>query len=210
MPPKRNPTQTATVHSTDTDTSAGQANNQVVTRRDLDILAQNLTAAFSEQLRAIVTQTPVQRQTMDEMANQIRNLQDQVNPQPHSSPQASRSGNTGASRSSRRNKRRREMSKIHESHTRGNSREGKSKTASRDARSFLQEKRQRMSNTVQTLVDRKREERRTSCTGSSHYQSPVEKHQEESRRVSPEASILINSPLAAEVLATKPCKDQTP
>ena len=51
MASKRNPTQTATVHSTDTDTSAGHANNQAVTRRDLDMLARNLTAAFSEQLR---------------------------------------------------------------------------------------------------------------------------------------------------------------
>ena len=32
MVPKKNPTQTATVHSTDTDNSVGQANNQVVTR----------------------------------------------------------------------------------------------------------------------------------------------------------------------------------
>ena len=43
------------VHSTDTDTSAGLANNQAVTRRDLDLQAQNLTVAFSEQLRAIVS-----------------------------------------------------------------------------------------------------------------------------------------------------------
>ncbi len=47
-------TQTATVHSIDTDTYAGQDNNQAVTRRDLDMLAQNLTTTFIEQLRAIV------------------------------------------------------------------------------------------------------------------------------------------------------------
>ena len=52
MAPKRNATQTAIVHSTDTDTSAGHANNQAVTRRDLDMLAWNLTAAFFEELRA--------------------------------------------------------------------------------------------------------------------------------------------------------------
>ena len=55
MAPKRNPTKAATVHNTDTDTSAGQANNEAVTRQDLDLLAKNLTVAFSEQLRAIVS-----------------------------------------------------------------------------------------------------------------------------------------------------------
>ena len=54
MAPKKNTAQTATVQSTDTDTSAGQANNPAVTRRDLDLLAQNLTAAFAEQLRNVV------------------------------------------------------------------------------------------------------------------------------------------------------------
>ena len=52
---KRNPTPPATVYITDTDTSAGQANNQAMTRRDLDLLAQNLTVAFSEQHRVIVS-----------------------------------------------------------------------------------------------------------------------------------------------------------
>ena len=55
MAPKKNPTQTATVHSTDTDTSAGQASNQAVTRWDLDLLAQNLRVGFSEQPHAIVS-----------------------------------------------------------------------------------------------------------------------------------------------------------
>ena len=55
MAPKRNPTQATTLHSTDTDTSTGQANNQVVTRRDMDMLAQNLTTSYTEQLRAIVS-----------------------------------------------------------------------------------------------------------------------------------------------------------
>jgi hypothetical protein len=40
MAPKKVHTQTATVHSTNTDTSEGQTNNQAVTRRDLDMLAQ--------------------------------------------------------------------------------------------------------------------------------------------------------------------------
>lgn len=48
MAPKKNPTSNATVHSIDTDASTGQANNQVVTRQDLDMLAQSLTYAFTE------------------------------------------------------------------------------------------------------------------------------------------------------------------
>ena len=55
MAPKKNPTQTATVHSTDTETSRGMMNNQDVTRRDLDMLAQNQTNAFFEQHRTIVS-----------------------------------------------------------------------------------------------------------------------------------------------------------
>ena len=42
------------MQNTDTDTSAGQANNQVVTRRDLDILVQNCTNTFTKQLRTTV------------------------------------------------------------------------------------------------------------------------------------------------------------
>ena len=106
MAPKRNPTQTATVHSTDTDTSAGQVNNQAVTRRDLEMLAQNLTATFSKQLRAVMsTNNPAQQRALDDMANQIRNLQDRVAPrQDASNPQTSPDGNTRMSRSSRRNR----------------------------------------------------------------------------------------------------------
>ena len=74
MAPKKNPTQTATVHSTDTDTSAGHANNQAVTRRDLDMLARNLTAAFTEQLRAVINNTPTQQRVLEDMADQIKNL----------------------------------------------------------------------------------------------------------------------------------------
>jgi hypothetical protein len=204
MAPKKNPTQTATVHSTDTDTSAGQANNQVVTRRDLDMLAQNLTAAFSEQLRTIIkANAPDQRQTMDEMANQIRNLQEQVSPHVHSSHPLTRS-DTGMSRSSRRNKRRREMSKTHNSTTKPNSQEGESKTTSRDARTFLESKRQRASSQVQSMIDRKREERRRmSITGSSFHANPVTKQPEElSQRDPPQSPMLINSPLSVEILAT--------
>ena len=81
MAPKRNPTQTATVHSTDTDTSAGHANNQAVTRRDLDMLTRNLTVAFSEQLRAVMNNNnPPQQQVLEEMADQIKNLRDRIEP----------------------------------------------------------------------------------------------------------------------------------
>ena len=71
MAPKKSPKKTATVHSIDTDTSAGQANNQVVTRRDLDMLAQNLTNAFFEQLHAILSanNAAAQHQILVDMAN---------------------------------------------------------------------------------------------------------------------------------------------
>ena len=81
MSPKRNPTQTATVHSTDTDTSAGHANNQAVTHRDLDMLARNLTAAFSEQLRAVINNNnPAQQRVLEDMADQIKNLRERIEP----------------------------------------------------------------------------------------------------------------------------------
>ena len=76
MAPKRNPTQTATVRSTNTNTSAGHTNNQAVTRRDLDMLARNLTAAFSDQLRAVINSNPAQQQVLEDMADQIKNLQE--------------------------------------------------------------------------------------------------------------------------------------
>lgn len=136
------------------------------------------------------------------MANQIKNLQEQVNPQHHLSHPISQSKNTGMSRSSRRNKRRWEMSKTHQTRSREHSHE-ESKTSSRDARTLLEKKRQRMSNSVQSLIDRKQEERRkTSFIGSSPYQSPMVKQHEESHQVPPETPILIISPLSAEVLAT--------
>ena len=79
MAPKSNPTQTTTVHNTDTDTSAGHANNQVVTRHDLDMLAQNLTAAFFEQLCAVINHNnPTQQRVLEDMADQIKNLQERI------------------------------------------------------------------------------------------------------------------------------------
>lgn len=55
MTPKKNSTQTATVHDTDTYTSVGHANNQAVNHKDLNILAQNITNAIIEQIRAIIS-----------------------------------------------------------------------------------------------------------------------------------------------------------
>ena len=79
MASKRNPTQTATVHSTDTNTSTGHANNQAVTRRDLDMLARNLTTAFSEQLHAVINHNnPAQQRILEDMADQIKNLQERI------------------------------------------------------------------------------------------------------------------------------------
>ena len=69
MAPKKNLTQTATVHSTYTDTSAGHANNQAVTRCDLDMLARKLTAAFSKQLRAVINNNPAQQRVLEDMAD---------------------------------------------------------------------------------------------------------------------------------------------
>ena len=82
MAPKKNPTQTVTVHSIDTNTLAGQVNNQAVTRQDLDILAQNLTNAFTEQIHAIVSasNTVPQQQVLADMANQIKNLEERIEP----------------------------------------------------------------------------------------------------------------------------------
>ena len=149
MAPKKNPTQTATVHSTDTDTSAGHANNQAVTRRDLDMLARNLTAAFSEQLCTVINDNPAQQRVLEDMADQIKNLQERIEPHDEiSKSHGSREGNSGMSRSSRRNKKRWERSRTHTSLNRNDSREGEFKTASRDSRTYLESKKQRASESV--------------------------------------------------------------
>ena len=82
MAPKKNPTQTVTMHSTDTDTLAGPANNQALTRQDLDILAQNLTNAFTEQICVIVSASNAapQQQVLADMANHIKNLKERIKP----------------------------------------------------------------------------------------------------------------------------------
>ena len=162
MAPKRNPTQIATVHSTDTDTSAGQANNQAVTRRDLDMLARNLTAAFSEQLRAVMNNNnPAPQQVLEDMADQIKNLRERIEP-PNETPKSheSQDGNSEMSRSSKRNKRRRERPRTHTSLGRSDPRDRESKTASQDARTYLESKKHKASESIQSLVDRRRQERK--------------------------------------------------
>ena len=206
MAPKRNPIQTATVHSTDTDTSAGHANNQAVTRRDLDMLARNLTAAFSEQLRAVMNNNnPPQQQVLQDMADQIKNLRERIEPhQEIPKSHESQDGNSRMSHSSRRNKKRRKRSRTHTSLNRSDPRDDESKNASRDARTYLESKKQRASESVQSLVDKRREERKKAqLAGSSRPISPVTMPRNEANKSSlPEDLIPIIFPLAPEILNT--------
>ena len=205
MAPKKNPTQTATVHNTDTNTSAGHANNQVVTRRDLDMLARNLTASFFEQLRAVINNTPTQQRVLEDMADQIKNLQERIEPhQEMPKSHESQDGNSRMSHSSRRNKRRRERSRTHTSPNKTDPRDDESKTASRDARTFLESKKQRASESVQSLVDKRREERKKAqLAGSSRPISSVTMPRNEAGKSSlPEDLIPIISQLAPEILNT--------
>ena len=94
----------------------GQANNQAVTGRDM--LAQNLTNAFSEQLCAFVStnNTAHRQQMLANMANQIKNLKELIQPSKDvSSPYKSDDGDTNVSYSSKRNKKSRETSKPRKS-----------------------------------------------------------------------------------------------
>ncbi|XP_057517902.1 uncharacterized protein LOC130798824 [Amaranthus tricolor] len=203
MAPKKNPTQTATVHSTDTDTSAGHANNQAVTRRDLDMLARNLTAAFTEQLRAVISNTPTQQRVLEDMADQIKNLQERIEPH-HEVPKSheSQDGNSRTSHSSRRNKKRRERSGTHTNVSRSYPQDKVSKTTSRDARTFLESKKHKASESVQSLVDRRRQERkRAQLVGSSHPASPITMPRNEVEvNILPGDPTPIISPMAPEIL----------
>ena len=134
MAPKKNPTQIATVHSTNTDTSAGHTNNQAVTCRDLDMLARNLTAAFSEQLRAVINNTPTQQRMLEDMSDQIKNLQERIEPhQEIPKSHESQDGNARMSHSNRSNKKRRERSRTLTSLDRKDPRDDESKTAFRES-----------------------------------------------------------------------------
>ncbi|XP_057538142.1 uncharacterized protein LOC130815671 [Amaranthus tricolor] len=169
------------------------------------MLARNLTVAFSEQLRAVINNNPAQKRVLEDMAEQIKNLQERIKshneiPKSHESQDR----NSGMSHSSRRNKKRRERSRTHTSLNRSESQNGESKTASRDARTYLENKKQRAFESVQSLVDKRREERKKAqLTGSSHPTSPVIMPGNETGKSSlPEDLMPIISPLAPEILNT--------
>ena len=97
------------MESTDTNTSTGQANIQALTCRGLDMVAHNLTSAFTEQLRAIVsdnTVTPYQ-QVLADITDQIKNLKERIE-STNSSSQKSDDLDTQISRKSKRNRKKRE------------------------------------------------------------------------------------------------------
>ena len=139
------------------------------------------------------------------MADQIKSLQDRI--EPHNEvPKSheSQDGNSGMSRSSKRNKKRRDRSKTYKNLNRSDSQEGESKTSSRDADTYLESKKQRISESVKSLVDKRREERKKAqLTGSSHpISSIITPRNETCRGNLPEDAMPINSPLAPEVLTT--------
>ena len=178
------------------------------------MLARNLTAAFSEQLCAVINNNPAQQRVLEDMADQIKNLQEQIEPHDEmSKSHESKDGNSGMSHSSRRNEKRRERSRTHASLNRNDSQNGESKTASRDARTYLESKKKRASESVQSLMDRRREERKKAqLTGSSHPTSPITMPRNEVGKDNlPEDSMPINFPLAPGILNTpNPAKIQIP
>ena len=108
------------------------------------------------------------------------------------------------SRSSRRNKKRRERSRTHTSLNKSDPRDVESKTASRDARTYLESKKQRASESVQSLVDKRREERKKAqLAGSSRPISPVTMPRNEADKSSLSEDLMpIISLLAPEILNT--------
>ncbi|XP_057524865.1 uncharacterized protein LOC130804449 [Amaranthus tricolor] len=170
------------------------------------MLARNLTSAFSEQLRAVMSNNnSPQQQVLEEMEDQIKNLRERIEhhqeiPKSHES----QDGNLRMSHSSKRNKKRRERSRTHTSLNKTDPRDDESKTASRDARTYLESKKQSASESVQSLVDKRREERKKAqLAGSSRPISPVTMSRNEAGKSSlPEDLIPITSPLAPEILNT--------
>ncbi|XP_057526418.1 uncharacterized protein LOC130805651 [Amaranthus tricolor] len=134
------------------------------------------------------------------MADQIKNLQERIEPhQEISKSHESQNGNSRTSHSSRRNKRRRERSRILTSLHKTDPQDDESKTASQDARTFLESKKQRASESVQSLVDKRKEERKKAqVAGSSrHITMPWN---EAGKSSLPENLMPIISPLAPEIL----------
>ncbi|XP_057543500.1 uncharacterized protein LOC130821729 [Amaranthus tricolor] len=138
------------------------------------------------------------------MADQIKNLRERIEPQELSKSRGSQDGNSRMSHSSRRNKKRRERSRSRTSFSRSNPQDRVSKTASQDARTYLESKKQKASESVQSLVDRRRQERKKAqLAGSSHPGSPVTMPRNEVEVNNlPEDPTPIISLLAPEILNT--------
>ncbi|XP_057545947.1 uncharacterized protein LOC130824940 [Amaranthus tricolor] len=169
------------------------------------MLARNLTAAFSEQLRAVINNTPTQQRVLEDMAAQIKSLEERIEPHPEiPKSHESQEGNSRTSHSSRRNKNRRERSKTYPHPGKTDTRDGDSKTATPDARTFLESKKRRTSESVQSLVDKRREERKKAeLAGSSRpLISATMPRNEATKSVLPEEPISLVSPLAMEILNT--------
>ena len=148
------------------------------------------------------------------MADQIKNLRERIVP-PNEIPKSHESqyGNSGMSRSNRRNKKRRERSRTHASLNGSDSQDDESKTASQDARTYLESKKQRASESFQSLVDKRKEKRKKAqLTGSSHPTSPITVPRNEVGKDNPpENSMPISSPLAPGILNTpNPAKIKIP
>ncbi|XP_057543932.1 uncharacterized protein LOC130823331 [Amaranthus tricolor] len=169
------------------------------------MLARNLTAAFSEQLRAVINNTPTQQRVLEDMAAQIKNLEERIEPHPEiPKSHESQEGNSRTSHSSRRNKNRRERSKTYPHPGTTDTRDGDSKTATPDARTFLESKKRKTSESVQSLLDKRREERKKAeLAGSSRpLISATMPRNEATKSVLPEEPISLVSPLAMEILNT--------
>ncbi|XP_057550566.1 uncharacterized protein LOC130828618 [Amaranthus tricolor] len=166
------------------------------------MLAQNLTAAFSEQLRAVMNNTPTQQRVLEDMADQIKNLREQIEPhQEIPKSHESQDGNSRTSHSSRRNKKMRERSRTYPSLSKTDLRDGESKTASRDVRTFLESKKQKTSESVQSLVDKRREERKQAQATESSRRITMPRNEAGKTSLSGKLVPII-SPLAPVILNT--------
>ena len=168
-------------------------------------------------IHAIVSasNTAPQQQVLASMANQIKNLKERIEPSEDvSTPQKSNDGEIKISRSSKRNKRRRKRSKLRKSLSKSKwEKQGASKSETRDARKHLEDERLKQLESVQSFMDKKRDERKmTRLTGFSRPVSPIETTRDDFSRGGPsEVPILLNSPLSTKVLATPdPTKIKVP
>ena len=146
-----------------------------LTCRDLDILVQNLTNAFTEQIHTIVSTNNAapRQQVLTEMTTQIKNLKERIEPSEDvSTHPKSGDDDTKVSRSSKRNKRRKERSKLRKSLSKSKMEEqGEFKSEAQDARKLLDEKKVIQSQSVQSFMDKKRDERKMSRL--SRFSRPI-------------------------------------